>query len=432
MKRIFLLFSMLLLLGLSNAVMAEDTDISALDNAIYIENFEAGIGKQVTISIKMKNSGQIRGYQCDLYLPEGMSFAKDGSNNPIARISGGRTTTEYHALTKSIQDDGCLRLLCNASEVHYFSGNDGEVAQVTVDVSESMAAGNYTISLKNIKMGATSNPEEGTSIDEIKSTVTVAVQNYDVLLDENSTVAPTASDGAVDVLVKRTIKAGNWSTICLPFAMTEAQVKSVFGDDVQLADFTGYDTTEDADENIVGITVNFAAATSIEANHPYIIKVSNDVAEFTVNGVEVSPEDEPTVTFGTTTGKGKNAVYHPMDFNGTYVAEFNIYNAAFGRALFLNNSKFYYATENTKSMKAFRAYFDFDDVLSEVENASANSRIRMSIGGSGNTTKIGNVDSLQANSGRVYSINGQFLGEDVAVETLPKGLYIVNGKKILK
>lgn len=123
-----------LLTCLSSVAMAEDTDVSTLDNAIYIENFEAGIGKQVNISIRMKNSGQIRGYQCDLYLPEGMSFALDGNNNPIARISGERTTTEYHSLTKSVQSDGALRLLCNSSELHYFNGNDGEVAQVTVEV----------------------------------------------------------------------------------------------------------------------------------------------------------------------------------------------------------------------------------------------------------------------------------------------------------
>ena len=69
------------LVAFSNSVMAEDTDISAMDNAIYIQNFEAGIGKQAVISIKMKNANQIRGYQCDLYLPNGITFALDDSNN---------------------------------------------------------------------------------------------------------------------------------------------------------------------------------------------------------------------------------------------------------------------------------------------------------------------------------------------------------------
>ena len=414
-----ILLSTLLLTGFSNNVMAEDTDISTMSNAIYIENFHAGIGKQVVVSIKMKNSDPIRGYQCDLYLPTGMTFALDANNNPIAKISGDRTTTEYHSLTKSIQSDGCLRLLCNASEVHYFSGNDGEVAQVTVNVASTMEAGAYAISLRNIKMGATSKPEEGTNIDEIVSTVTVAIQNYDVLLDENSTDAIEDANG-VTVKVMRTIKAGNWSTIVLPFAMTEAQVKTAFGDDVQLGDFTGYDTTKEGDE-VVGITVNFDDVTAIEANHPYIIKVSDKVTEFTVDGVTIEPEDNPSVSFGTTTGKGKNAVYHPKDFNGTYVADFDFYNDATSYPLFLSGNKFYYATDKTMHMKAFRAYFDFDDYLAEAEGTT--SRVTMNF--NSEASGINDTNHETTTNNRYYDLQGRRIGNS----QLKKGLYIRNGKK---
>lgn len=54
---------------------------------------------------------------------------------------------------------------------------------------------------------------------------------------------PEAAEG-VNVRVKRTIKANEWSTLVLPFAMTAEQVKSAFGNDVQLADFTGVETEE--------------------------------------------------------------------------------------------------------------------------------------------------------------------------------------------
>ena len=415
-KKTVLLATLLLTCLCSNVAMAEDTDVSVLDNAIYIENFEAGIGRQVNISIRMKNSSQIRGYQCDLYLPDGMSFALDGSNNPIAKISGGRTTTEYHSLTKSIQSDGALRLLCNASEVHYFSGNDGEVAQVTVDVSTNMTAGEYPIRLKNIKMGATSNPEDGTNIDEVISTLTVVVQNYDVMLDENSTVAPEASEGAVAVLVKRTIKANSWSTICLPFAMTEAQVKAAFGNDVELADFTGYETTENGDD-IESITVNFDDVTAIEANHPYIIKVSSAVTEFTADGVTIAPEDNPCVEYDNgLTGKKRKVL---GTFTGTYVADFDFYNEAENYPLFISQNKFYYATENTNHMKAFRAYFDFVDNLPEVEGAE--SRIFMHIG-----DKVTGIRSIrQTSDGSYYDLQGR------RVVKPGKGLYVKDGRKVV-
>ena len=54
-----------------------------------------------------------------------------------------------------------------------------------------------------------------------------------VLLDETSPDAPEVSNGAVDVRVLRTIKANEWSTICMPFAMTAEQIdeaKSVTSD----------------------------------------------------------------------------------------------------------------------------------------------------------------------------------------------------------
>ena len=275
-----------------------------------------------------------------------------------------------------------------------------------------MAAGDYRISLKNIKMGATSKPEEGTNIDEVNSTVTAVVQNYDVLLDENSTVAPESSNGTVTVLVKRTIKADEWSTICLPFAMTEEQCKAAFGDDVQIADFTGYETEEDADENFVGITVNFTSATAIEANHPYIIKVTEPVTEFTVDGVDIDPEEEPTVAAIKRTRKQWS------EFIGTYVANTTLE----GQMLFLSGSNFWYSTGAT-TMKAFRAYFDFCDVLTDVENALSAARIFISF--SNETTGVSEKVAVTDDETPAYSLSGQ------RVMNPKKGLYIKNDKKIV-
>ena len=105
-----------------------------------------------------------------------------------------------------------------------------------------------------------------------------------VVLDESSTVAPSAAEG-VEVQVKRTINADEWSTICLPFAMSEEQLTATFGSDVELADFISWTSQEDGDGAIVAINVSFAKVTAMEANHPYIIKVSEKVDEFTVKGI---------------------------------------------------------------------------------------------------------------------------------------------------
>jgi hypothetical protein len=80
-------------------------------------------------------------------------------------------------------------------------------------------------------------------------------------------------------------------------------------------------------------------------------------------------------------------------------------------------------------MKAFRAYFDFVDYLAEAEDAS--SRIAMMFDNSTGIRRITN-DELQMTN-VVYDIQGRRVSEFVIRNSeLKKGLYIVNGKKIIK
>jgi len=237
-------------------------------------------------------------------------------------------------------------------------------------------------------------------------------------LDESLTTAPeTMAD--VDVVVKRTIKADEWSTICLPFAMTEEQVKEAFGSDVQLADFTGVETTKDGDGNVTHIRVNFSDATAIEANHPYIIKVSEAVSEFMVEGVDISPVAEPSVERDEQTVKiGKNTYTSYNRFIGTYAAETTVPEMT----LFLSGNQFWYSTGATK-MKGYRAYFDFYDVLSEVELSSA--RISMAF-----DETITGVEGLK--NSRMERLNTYYNLAGQRVAQPSKGLYIVDGKKVVK
>jgi hypothetical protein len=58
--------------------------------------------------------------------------------------------------------------------------------------------------------------------------------------------------------VIRSIKAGDWSTICLPFAMSEAQCQAAFGDDVELANFSSWSSEEDDDGNIISLAMSIS------------------------------------------------------------------------------------------------------------------------------------------------------------------------------
>ena len=283
---------------------------------------------------------------------------------------------------------------------------EGDAATVSVTVPPGTAVGEYPVTIDNIRINGA---ELGTPVVFNINVVT----RHTVVLDELSTTAPEDATG-VNVTVKRTINANEWSTICLPFAMSESQVKAAFGDDVQLGDFVKYDTTEDGDENIIGISINLADATAIEANHPYTIKVSHDITEFTIEGVDIESDEESAYTEYNNGQTGKKKVIY-----GTFEGTLHAGKTLTENQLFLSGNQFWYSSGLT-TIKAFRAYFDFMDVLSEVENAS--SRVVMKWNDE-QPTGISEIKHEAQKNSQYYDLSGR------RVVRPNKGVYIVDGKK---
>lgn len=365
-----------------------------------------------SIEIELDNPNlRFEGFTFAMQLPDGLVPVMDGEGNPSFE-KGERMATKSPQSGYSADDNVAkFALLTNGTAI---SGTSGLLIAPNVRLSADAAVGTkFTVILTEIKF--TTPVPDTEELDDVTFTVTVGEPvDTRTVLDELSTTMPEAANG-VDVRVKRTIKANEWSTLVLPFAMTAEQVKSAFGNDVQLADFTGYTIEEDEDENIVGIQVNSSAITAVQANRPCLIKVSTKVEEFTVDGVDISPEDEP-----------ENAVVDKRKewskLVGTYVAGTVVPEYC----LFLNGNNFWYSTGET-NMKAYRAYFDFSDVLTEVEYAEAKIRIIVN----GNATAIESIGANGEEPQGVYTLQGVSLGENVDVDNLPKGVYVVNGKKVI-
>ena len=217
-----------------------------------------------------------------------------------------------------------------------------------------------------------------------------------------------------NVTVMRTILGGIWNTICLPFAMTNSQMKTAFGDDVLLGDFVGYEYTEDENKDVVSIKVKFDAANAIEANHPYIIKVREDMTEFSVDNVDINVSIAPMVA----TCEHKNRQW--SEFIGTYVQN----TAVPEECLFVSNGKFYYSVGKTK-MKGYRAYFSFYDVLKDYESASE-AHVFIYYPEEDPAAIVSVDDERGMMAATWYTLDGRKL----SVKPTTKGLYIFNGKKI--
>lgn len=194
MKKINLFIFLFLSLGIFGAKAGNnDTDISKLTNTLYIESLTVDAGSEVTLSLKMKNSNLVVGYQCDIVLPEGMTFQTDEEGFALTSLSTARTTvrkTDYFNTSFPENDLQHLRILCSSSKKYEFSGNDGEVGVIPICIDANMASGAYPITISQIVL-----------TDPVGKTVEVA--NVQFTITVNGVVDPSKfdlnGDGTVDV-----------------------------------------------------------------------------------------------------------------------------------------------------------------------------------------------------------------------------------------
>lgn len=382
-------------------------------NTISIDDVTVAQGERQTLSVCLKNTVVACGLQFDLYLPEGIIIPQDEDGLYLVSLGNRTSAAKTNIFECAVQPDGAYRVLMGSTKSAAFTGSDGTICAITIEADANATVGTQLVEARNIFVSDTNSDTYETTSCTFRLTVTEPSDTY-VVLDENSTTVPAAATN-VDVRVKRTIKANEWSTICLPFAMSEAQVKETFGEDVDLADFDGTDSEFDGDD-CVGIRANFTSVNAIEANHPYIIKVSQPISEFTLDDVDiVADEDEAYIEFDNGKTGSRRVVY--SGFYGTYHAG----TALDEFTLFLSDNKFWYSKGQTK-MKAFRAYFEFLDVLTDVKNSSnVKLWVRPDVEDGLPNLRVENDLSSPA-----YNLAGQRVGKSY------KGVVIENGRKIVK
>ena len=400
MKKI--LFSLIALLGISTYAMADD--------AWAVSDITIPQGKTAVAEVYLTNATtQYRDFQFDLVLPEGLTFVK---------VNKGPALAENHGIGTNAVDKNTVRFVCNSNDGDVFSGKDVPFVLLTLQADANLAVGTEL----SVKLTAIEITTERAKINPADVTFKATIENPVKVLDETSTVLPEATDKAYEVKVNRTINANEWSTLCLPFAMTADQLKDAFGTDVKLADFTGYDAETDNADNIVGIHVNFESmdvAQGLEANYPCLIRTSLDITDFTLETSIQPSQDDAIVEYDNGKQGSRRQVY------GTFYGTLKAGDMVPQNGLFLNGNKFYYSTGNT-AIKAFRGYFDFVDVLTSVEDAN---NVKVDFNIDGNTTLINGL-STSLDGSAVYTIDGKHMGSDM--ERLHRGIYIQNGKKVVK
>ena len=207
-------------------------------------------------------------------------------------------------------------------------------------------------------------------------------------LDENAMILLPARKG-YNLTVHRTLKAGNWSTFCLPFTM-----------DVP----AGWTAKKLTGSSVNGETLSltFSEVTSFEAGTPYMVKTTDDVTSFTAKGVDI------TVT------EASSSTTADVEFRGTLIK-----TVIPTGSIFIQKNLFWFA-ESDIEMKGMRGYL--------MPTVSGVKVINFDLD-EGEATAIEGVDDVQStiDDKAIYDLTGR----RISTLNLPNGLYIINGKKVL-
>lgn len=275
----------------------------------------------------------------------------------------------------------------------------------------------------------------GFSFDEDKTKPTVDEFTFND--DQTNTITATEAGHVAKVTVNRSMKAGVWTTCVLPFSLNVHQVDAIFGDTYKSGSEAG--TQILYFDRVEGNKVFFVrhAYNTIVANKPFLIKPSKEVEN--INTAALA--DYPYVTIEAT----KNENGKPDDWctgNGyTWASSYsNDMIVKAGDGFISKDGLFKNFVGKDGTLKGFRGY------LKRLGTQEAGAKpIMLQVvsssnvdGDNGETTGIEDLiidadGQLMPTNGKVYNINGQLVSEDAnSFQSLPSGIYIINGKKYIK
>lgn len=214
-----------------------------------------------------------------------------------------------------------------------------------------------------------------------------------VIDEARNFTSPTADIPHATVRLHRTFSPDKWNTLALPFAVTFEGGK-----------LRKYD-------NVDGQTMKFVEAASVEPGVPYLFKPATAMENPVYKDVTLSKAEAQKITHE---GYSYVGTYSP------YTLKTDKTECLLGEdyMLFRPDTQ---TSPDANKLKGLQAYFIVPATAENVKVAIV-----------GEATAIDNITTdhptASANA-RVYNLNGQFVG--IGTAGLPKGIYIVNGKKMV-
>lgn len=271
----------------------------------------------------------------------------------------------------------------------------------------------------------------GFSFDEGETKPTVDPVNYNADdANANNVVEKTAEGHVAQVKIARKMVANRWTTCVLPFSLNRQQVDAIFGPAYSAAYPQG--TQILYFDHIEGSKAYFVrhAYNTIVAGKPFLIKPTKNIES--INTADVT--DYKYVTIENTEPNNwceSNGYVWTSSYNKMNIVKNDYFIGASD-----GNFKAYAAASGT--VKGFRGFLKAKLPAGAKPMMLSISTSSITDGNEGETTGIEDLiinadgELIPANC-RVYNINGQLVSEDAnTFQSLPSGIYIINGKKYIK
>lgn len=268
--------------------------------------------------------------------------------------------------------------------------------------------------------------------------------------------------GNTIIYIKETYKWGepysdHWITLAVPYSVNNLAGEFGYAADgvspaVRVLEYTGLTTNASNTK----YTLTFTETDKIEPHKPYLFKAdevlvgknlcfvkvnakwdekTDDVLEGYVDGKKITfdkTNNSPNVTMiGTYLDKELTVQSQHPDLLYFYFGYDKRYDPASSDYVGETDAEgklpynFYRVTSKNVTIHPFHCYF-------MIEGAPAGAKFMMMDNFGNEITSVEGIDadSFIQTTGRIYNLNGQVVGNDL--EALPRGVYIVNGKKVMK
>lgn len=276
-------------------------------------------------------------------------------------------------------------------------------SQETTISSSSPASGKITIS---ITQSTNKSKVVGVYIGSIRvvcNNHTSVTLNQD---SDNTTIISDNNGKTVDVHLDRKFTAdGGWYTLCLPFAVSNGQLATVFGDGVRVESLTAARKETDGTTTLVFTAVSGG----VEAGKAYLVKPTETAENPVFSGVTLSSATPQPTEVGGYTFVGTYGLTHLDPTNANY----RLLGGNVGLGLYR------IAADDATNLKGTRGYFVFP--ADGLEAAEA--KVAVSV-----PTDIHSIIGVEKVKEGIYTLQGVKIEH---ADHLPAGVYINNGKKIL-